>query len=80
MRFAMRATMATAAVLALTACGGDKGADSNAAATVAPAPATVTDRMGTTGGMPMPMGSTMKHDSTGAMGDTTHKTTPPPNP
>ena len=77
MQFATRAALAAMMMLGLAACGGDdKGEDSDAADTVAPAvapvpaPATVTDSMGVTGGMPMD--STMKHDSTGAG----HRTTP----
>lgn len=74
MQFATRAALAAMMMLSLAACGGDdKGEDSDAADTVAPAavtpaPATVTDSMGVTGGMPMD--STMKHDSAG------HGTTP----
>jgi hypothetical protein len=70
MHFATRAALAATMMLSLAACGDDdKGVDSDAADTVAPAaavpaPATVTDSMGVTGGVPAPMDSTMKHDST----------------
>lgn len=66
MHFVMRAAMAAPVVLTLAACGGrDRTEDRERADRAVPAPASVTDSMGVTGGMAAPMDSTMRHDSTG---------------